>query len=737
MSLAFEPNSGPDRPVVRNRRRFLGEMLVGQGIISPDQLQEVLQLQKTEKTTRIGRLLVELGYVTELQIADLLADQLRLPSADLTAVEISPDAITRVPHELAVKHRCLPWMIEGRDLYVITADPTDVQALDNIGFKTGLRVKPVVAPESEVVAAIERFYASEETQSPDALDAIGLADQLAIVDEAEADAGGGSEDELERAAQAGPVIRLVNSIFADAVHAGASDIHIEPQQKGVILRYRVDGALRHVITMPKRAQSKIVSRIKIAAHMDIAERRKPQDGRTRIVVAGSAYDLRVSSLPTADGEKVVIRILAQDRAKIALEELGFEDETLEQFREVLRRPQGMILVTGPTGSGKTSTLYAALNFLAAETTNIVTIEDPVEYRLAGINQVAVSDRAGLTFATGLRSILRQDPNVVMVGEIRDLEAAQIAFQAAQTGHLVLSTLHTNDAPSAVTRLVDLGVPAYLVASSVIAVQAQRLVRRLCSCKKVLPDGTAEPNGCEACRFGGYRGRMAVHELMRLTPRVRTALLSHGSSDFLRQVARASGMRTMFEDGERKIALGLTTRDELLRNVPPPEHDDPSDVFVPDRRQGPRPLEVHVEAETPPVPVPLAARRTRVLIVDRDEASNDVLSRMLADEHYEVLTATSMHDALSAVFRETPDLILAEADEVPGGNGVALLRKLRQNLATARLPVLFLTARDDLESEVQALDAGADDYLRKPVNPDLLLSRMRRALVRSHIATAAR
>jgi type IV pilus assembly protein PilB len=560
-------------------------MLVAQGIISREQLDEALRLQrKADKATRIGRLFVELGYVTELQLADLIADQLRLPSVDLAALEISADTISLIPRELAVKHRCLPWSVDGRDLRLITADPTDVQALDAIGFKTGMRVRPVVAAESEVASAIERYYATAGEAIPlVSLDTAALADQLAVVDEVDVDGAANTDEELERAAQAGPVIRLVNSIVADAIRAGASDIHIEPQQKGVNLRYRVDGALRHVITMPKRSQAKIVSRVKIVAHMDIAERRKPQDGRTRIVVGGAAYDLRVSTLPTADGEKVVVRILAQDRARISLEELGLDEESLAYFRDLLRRPQGLILVTGPTGSGKTSTLYAALNYLTSETTNIVTIEDPIEYRLAGINQVAVSSRAGLTFATGLRSILRQDPNIVMVGEIRDVETAHIAFQAAQTGHLVLSTLHTNDAPSAVTRLVEMGVPAYLVASSVIAVQAQRLVRRLCTCRKPLPDGRAEPVGCEACRHTGYRGRFAVHELLRLTPRVRAALLSHASSDFLRQVARASGMQTMFEDGERKIALGITTLDEVLRVVPPPEKEDSGDLHVVERQ----------------------------------------------------------------------------------------------------------------------------------------------------------
>lgn len=731
MSLSLDPSydaRAAQGPKV-NRRRRLGEMLITQGIISPDQLTEVLELQRTEKSTRIGQLLIELGYVTETQLADLIADQLRLPSADLTSIELSPDAVARVPRELAIKHRCLPWMIQGRDLLLVTADPTDVAAIDAIGFATGLRVKPVVAAESEVVAAIERCYSVDEPDPETTFERVELADQFAIIDDIE-DEGAGAEEDLQRAAQAGPVIKLVNSILADAITCGASDIHIEPQQKGVNLRYRIDGALRHIATMPKRSQAKIVSRIKIAAHMDIAERRRPQDGRTRTVLGSHSFDLRVSTLPTADGEKVVIRILEQDRAKIALEDLGFEDETLESFRALLRRPQGLILVTGPTGSGKTSTLYAALNFLTAETTNIVTIEDPVEYRLAGINQVAVSDRAGLTFATGLRSILRQDPNVVMVGEIRDLETAQVAFHAAQTGHLVLSTLHTNDAPGAVTRLVDMGVPAYLVASSVIAVQAQRLVRRLCSCKTVHPDGTAGANGCEQCRFTGYKGRMAVHELLSLTPRVRTVLMSEPSSDAVRRVARNYGMRTMFEDGERKVARGLTTVDELLRVVPPPEADDEDAVT---REAGS--LESKPGALPPPIALPRAARAPRVLIIDADEATARSVQQVLTAEHFDTFVVGSPREGLAVVYRESPDLVLADIVGVPGSDGLDLLRKLKGHLATCQVPVVMVSTLGHVQAEVKAIDAGAEDFLRKPVDPKLLLSRIRRALLRSSLAGA--
>src|SRR3989442_4363484 len=453
------PQSSPSpSPGPRPRRQRLGEILVAQGIINEDQLTEVLTRQKAEKGSRMGRLLVDLGHCTETQICEVVAEQLRLPAADMGGVDVPNEVLALVNRELAMKHACLPWFVEGRDLYLIMADPTNVAAADAIAFHTSLKVKPVVAPESEVVAAVERFYAAEE-ESLAQFEHLDLADQLSVVSEQESEGAG--EEDVEAAALGLPLVKLVNAILADAIRAGASDIHIEPQQKGVDLRYRVDGLLRKVMTMPKRVQAKVASRIKIMSHMDISERRKPQDGRTFLRVGGRSFDMRVSSLPTADGEKIVLRILAQDRATVALESLGFDEGLLVSLKELLRRPQGMILVTGPTGSGKTSTLYAALKLLKSETTNIVTVEDPVEYRLSGISQVAVSERAGMTFAAGLRSILRQDPDVVMVGEIRDLETAQIAFQAAQTGRLVLSTLHTNDAPSALTRLVEMGVPAYL------------------------------------------------------------------------------------------------------------------------------------------------------------------------------------------------------------------------------------------------------------------------------------
>lgn len=575
--MSFKHAEVHPRPVkpASTRRRLIGEMLVAQSIISQPQLDEVLARQRQEKGSRIGRLLVELGHVTEVQLAALIADQLRIPLMRLRDVQIAADVVRLVPKELAIKHACIAVRRDGRQLTVALADPSNFHSMDAIGFAIGMAIKPVVAPESEVASALNHYYGTAPADYDSAmlqLERVDLAGQLSVVDDAEPPEIE-TPDDVTRAAHTGPVIQLVNGILADAIQAGASDIHIEPQERGVALRYRVDGLLRAVLTMPKRAHPKIVSRIKIMAHMDIAERRRPQDGRSRVAVGGRTFDLRVSTLPTADGEKLVIRILVQDRAQLALEELGFEGDTLELFKGLLRRPQGLILITGPTGSGKTSTLYASLNLLRSETSNIVTIEDPVEYRLAGINQVAVNDKAGMTFAAGLRSILRQDPDIVMVGEIRDGETADVAFQAAQTGHLVLSTLHTNDAPSAITRLIDMGVPGYIVASAVIGVQAQRLVRRLCSCARVDEAGRLARHGCDACRRTGYRGRVAVYETMAIPSMLRRVIANRGSDDDIRDVARKTGMRTLFEDGLRKVARGVTTRDEVERVAPPLESSD--------------------------------------------------------------------------------------------------------------------------------------------------------------------
>jgi type IV pilus assembly protein PilB len=714
-----------DAQTSRPRRRRLGEILVDQGLLTQEELAGALARQRQGKEGRLGRVIVDMGLATETQITEAVAEQLRIPGIDLAAVEIPAEDLARVDAALALKHSCLPWFVDGHNLHLIMADPTDLAAIDAVAFHTGLNVKPVMANESEVQAALERHYATAESSLAQ-FENLDLADQLSVVVETETE--GATEPTLaDVSADEAPVVKLVNAILVDAIAAGASDIHLEPQAKSVLLRYRVDGRLRQVMTMPRRIHPKLISRVKVMSHMDIAERRLPQDGRTFIRMGGKSYDFRVSTLPTAEGEKVVGRLLLQERAEVALEELGFSPDVLEAYRGLLRRPQGMILVTGPTGSGKSSTLYASLNQLRTETSNVVTIEDPVEFRLQGVNQVAVSPKAGLTFAAGLRSILRQDPDVVMVGEIRDLETAQIAFQAAQTGHLVLSTLHTNDAPSAVTRLVEMGLPAYVVASSLIGVLAQRLVLKLCQCKSPQPDGTARPQGCDLCRYSGFKGRVGVFELMRVTPRVSGVLVARATNDVMRRAALAGGMRSMFADGLQKVAGGITTLEEVTRVVPADEADE-----------APAEPGIGLDQEATATNAALSGRgvsqrRPRILVVDDDSALVEVLTDILEEANHEVLSASNGHEAMALVHRQHPDLVITDL-RMPEVDGLGLLRALRRDLSTCLIPVLFLTVVGDLESEVKALDLGADDYIGKPVDRARLLSRVRRALIRAHLMT---
>jgi type IV pilus assembly protein PilB len=701
----------PDDPVPP-RRKYLGELLLHRGVITREQLNEVLELKQKEKGTRVGRLLLDLGYATESQICEVMAEQLQLPAIDLVTVDIPDQVVSLVPKELATRYSCLPWFVEGQDLYLIMADPTDVGAADAIAFHSGLRIKSIVAPESEISLALERYYNAEATSVAHAED-VDLARQLEALEDEDKDA-------QKKTVVGSALVRLVNGIVTDAIRAGASDIEIEPLDDGLHVRYRVDGLLRDVLTMPTRIQKRVVSRIKSVAHMDVSERHDSQDGRTLFVVAGQPYALRVRTLPAGDGERVDMRILAQARAKITVEDLGLESDVLGTFKEMLRRTQGMVLVTGPKGSGKTSTLYAALNFWRGETTRIVTIEDPVEYRLPGVNQLAVSEKAGLSFAAGLRSALKQNPDVVMVGEILDKETAQVAFQAAQAGHLVLSKLHAADAPSAIASLVDLGVPPYLLGSSLIAVLTQRLVRRLCDCRSVGPLGSAEAKGCRECRDSGFKGRIALFELLRVTPRVRSVLLARASGDIVRRAARASGMRTMLEDGTLKAGRGMTVMAEVLSAAPA----DESDVQEPEA------------GEALPIPAALShevrrARRARILVVDDELAMLEMLRDLLTSEGYEVITASDGREAWSAVRQEVPDLILSDI-RMPGMDGLEFLKRIRGDASTNHVPMLFLTGLGSVDEQTRAYNLGTDDYIEKPVQSKLLASRVRRALFRAHI-----
>jgi type IV pilus assembly protein PilB len=521
--------------------------------------------------------LVKIGAITEESLLEFLANLYRVPSMDLRSVEPDPALTRLLPSEVATKFMALPISRSGRRLIVAMANPTNIFAIDDIKFITGYDVDPHVASEGSLKRALDRAYDSAGTMA-DVMKSID--DDLAVVDEPEEpeDAGAAAADEA-------PIVKLVNSLIYDAVRKGASDIHMEPYEKSLRVRFRIDGVLQEMMSPPFKFKAAIISRLKIMAELDIAERRVPQDGRIKIKVQNRTIDLRVSSLPTIFGEKIVMRILDKGNLNIDLEKLGFEPASMKEFVSAIANPYGMVLVTGPTGSGKTTTLYSALSRVNTPDVNVMTAEDPVEYNLDGINQVLVHEDVGLTFAAALRAFLRQDPNIIMVGEIRDLDTASIAVKAALTGHLVLSTLHTNDAPSAIGRLVDMGIEPFLVCSSVNLVLAQRLVRRVCNnCKRlvtlndeVLRELQMEPEdaatgtfylgaGCVDCSNTGYRGRQGVYEVMPLTPKLRELVLERASANEIKRAAIGEGMLTLRRDGLMKLKRGLTTPEEILKET---------------------------------------------------------------------------------------------------------------------------------------------------------------------------
>ncbi len=558
------------------QRKRLGDTLVEAGLITADQLKEALARQKAVGL-RLGRVLVELGMANEESIARTLARQMNIPFLNLNETTIQAETLAIIPENIARSHQLLPIQLEGNRLRISMADPLDVFIIDEINYQTGFEIEVAISPESQIEAATRQYYGSSDTlkQAVDTLAAEKRDDRVQLDEAFFTTFELGSDD------AAVPMINLVNTIIQQAISDKASDIHIEPDEDLIRIRYRVDGILTEIMKAPKNIQSELLSRLKIMAQMDISEKRLPQDGRIKVKVKDTGIDLRVSSLPTVFGEKIVIRILDKSRLQLTLEQVGFDDELLTLFKTLAKSPNGIILMTGPTGSGKTSTLYAALNFVRNGQINITTVEDPVEYQIQSINQVQVRPDIGLTFARALRSILRQDPNVVLIGEIRDFETAQIAIEAALAGHLVFSTLHTNDAASAVTRLVEMGVEPYLVASAIIGVGAQRLVRKICgACRTPYEpdeqtrhellalgqhiDRLYRGSGCITCRKTGYISRTAIHEIMTINDEIHSLIINNASARVIRTAAVRSGMRTMREDGLRKMIRGVTTYDEVIR-----------------------------------------------------------------------------------------------------------------------------------------------------------------------------
>ena len=551
--------------------RLLGEILVQEGLTTPDVVERALARAQTMGEL-IGEALVALGAVTADDVLRALARQQNLPYMSADELPSALPVLKNLSPKYLRQNAVCPVSVEGGLLTVATADPLNPIIVDDLRQSTGLNVKIVVSPPDAITEAIDRTYD-------------GAATPLQRIVEGMDDEAGPDGDEdvnhLRDMAFEAPVVRLVNLLVENAISAEASDIHIEPFEDTLRIRYRVDGILYEQEAPPRRLQAAVTSRIKIMAEMNIAERRLPQDGRIRVNLHGARVDIRVSTIPTVHGESIVMRLLQRSSVFLPLEKLGFPADTLKRFESLIKRPHGIVLVTGPTGSGKTTTLYGALDKINSPDRKIITVEDPVEYQLKGVNQIAVKPKIGLSFATGLRHIVRQDPDVILVGEIRDLETAEIAIQASLTGHLVFSTLHTNDAPAAITRLQDMGVEPYLVASVLEAVLAQRLVRRICGACRVpdtvsaadldalgvvAPDNTEllRGKGCEECRGTGYRGRMGIYELFPITEDARSLMLRRSSSRDIRQHAVAAGMITLRMDGWRRACEGLTTVDEILR-----------------------------------------------------------------------------------------------------------------------------------------------------------------------------
>ena len=564
--------------------RRLGDLLVNEGLITQENLQRALAEQKGSNE-KLGSILVRLNLIQEDQLIGFLSRQYGIPSITLSQLDIDPEVVKLVPAQIAKKYEVLPVKRTGNALTLAMADPTNVFALDDVAFMTNLQVLPVVASQGAIRQTIERLYEPQASAFSEVITAMeGEAPDVELLEGGE-DAAPSKVDifELKDASEEAPVVKLVNLILTDAIRRGASDIHLEPYEKVFRVRYRIDGVLQEMMAPPKRLEAALLSRVKIMSNLDIAERRLPQDGRIKIRYSSREIDLRVSTLPTIFGEKIVMRILDKEALTLDLAKLGFDDWSMENFKKVIHQPYGMILITGPTGSGKTTTLYSAVHTINSPDINIMTAEDPVEYNLKGINQVQVNEEIGRTFSAVLRSFLRQDPDVILVGETRDLETAQIAIRAALTGHLVFSTLHTNDAPSTIARLQDMGIPPFLVASSILLVLAQRLARRVCKeCREPyevdeesltpyghVPQGLGrvtlyKGKGCQACNFTGMKGRTAMYEVMVVSSEIRELILRGSSTTELRDLAQQQGMKTLRQAGLLKVLEGATTAEEILR-----------------------------------------------------------------------------------------------------------------------------------------------------------------------------
>ena len=732
-----------------------------EGVLTPELLVELRT--KAQPNQTLWETLVAQKVVSDEQILTALSTRFRLKLADVKEVDLTIKE--KVPEQLARRYHVLPLRVTDSFLEIATANPFDLDAEKALAFATAREIRMQLLAPSKISEKLDEVYRPEKALDKMFQQMEGSPELVQLVEEAGPDEIAVSEEQASQR----PIVRLVDLIISEAILARSSDIHIEPEEGGVAVRYRIDGVLRQQMKIPRQAGLPLISRIKIMSSLDIADRLRPQDGRARVAVNGQPIDLRVSTLPASLGEKVVIRILDSRATVKSLDSLGLNPQEVEAIRRLLENHEGILLVTGPTGSGKTTTLYSCINQIKSEGVNIVTVEDPVEYRMQGIVQVQVQEKAGLTFASALRSILRQDPNVVLVGEIRDRETAQIAVQASLTGHLVLSTLHTNDAANAVTRLVDIGVEAYKIAAALRGVVAQRLMRRLCpTCKEVwmetppdrlkpwIPKGTPlyRAAGCPDCAMTGYRGRFSIIEVLAITAEVERRIAGGEPAEQIARAARRGGMKSLWDSGLGHVLKGESTVDELMRVVDVPQEDVPEPLPTHGGRRSSGGGPGSRIASEPPATLtapaataePLAhfdlleegptlrgsgphgVAAVKVLLVDDEDSLRKVMRDLLERDGYAVSEARDGVQALDQIDRVGPDIIVLDLN-LPGLDGYGVLSHLRSRPATASIPVIVLTAKGDEDNEVRVFELGADDFLTKPFRARALSARLEAVLGR--------
>lgn len=752
----------------------LGEIFVKAGLIDEHKLKIVLEENLKKPKESIGDTLLRLKFVTERDVARALSFQLSVPYIDLTTAVVELNAVKWIPLKHAKKSLVFPVCIEKGYLILAMKDPLDLDAINMANFASGYNIKPYIATETDIKYAIKQYYSQEENID-DILENVERIGGIEFIRDEIPDEK--TALDLKKEGDSAPIIKLVNSIILSGVSAGASDIHIEPQEKEVLVRNRVDGILAEVMRTPKWLQSSLISRIKIMSSMDIAERRVPQDGTIKMKIEDKMIDLRISTLPTQYGEKVVIRILETGKNILSPGELGMLPDELGKILNLINLPQGVILVCGPTGSGKTTTLYTLISEIAQKKLNIVTIEDPIEYRIGGVNQVQVFTKAGLTFANTLRSILRQDPDVIFVGEIRDNETAEISMRASMTGHLVLSTIHTNDAISTITRLKDLDIEAYLVGSSLSGILAQRLVRKIC--KECREEYTSSPavlkkietklskkvsflfyhgKGCKSCNQTGYKGRIGVYEILEVTSDIRELISKDAPEGKIREAAKMAGMKTMFDDALEKARQGITTLEELERVLFTTEEPEASDKWKCSNCQKPVEPEWQVcpycrHELNVPGPVEIikitqpseiiqeeailglgeknsTLKKVKILLVNEDKTEDKTMDQgltfFLRNQQFIVATAVDRKDAVKKIFTDKPHLIIVDI-KMPEMAGLELIKRLRNDITTAFIPVIVLSQGREIQDRLKGFEIGADDYLPKPFSMEELLLRVKAVL----------